>query len=106
MDIQLPITMPAGAIPIVIVGTILQIYLLMAWHRTRSIGVVILRTFVVQALVLFAGIALNQRWPFSFPSEFRGYSASFLFAEGFVVIWYLLQRRAQPYTYVDGERFS
>jgi hypothetical protein len=106
MDIQLPFTMPSGAVPVVIVGTILQIYLLKVWHRTPSLGVVLLRTLVVQSLVLFAGITLNQRWPFSFPSEFRGYSAAFLFAEGFVVIWYLLQRRAQPYTDVDGERFS
>lgn len=103
---QLPFTVPQGAFPIVIVGTLVQIYLLLVWHRTKSIAAVILRTSVVQAMVLFAAITLHQRWPFSFPNEFREMPAAFLFAEGFVVIWYLLQRRTQPYTDVDGERFS
>jgi hypothetical protein len=103
---QRPFVVPTGALPIVIIGTLIQVYLLMIWHRTKSIATVVLRTFVVQAMVLFAAITLHQRWPFSFPNEFRGLPAAFLFAEGFVVLWYLLQRRAQPYTEVDGERFS
>jgi len=106
MDFQLPFAVPPGALPIIAIGTVIQIYLLMVWHRTKSLGVVLLRTIVVQAMVLSAGVTLNSRWPFSFPNEFHGFSAAFLFAEGFVVIWYLLQRRSQPYTEVDGERFS
>ena len=103
---QLPFAIPAGALPIVIVGTLIQIYLLKVWHRTKSFGFVLVRTVFVQALVIFAAFTLHQRWPFAFPNEFRGFPAAFHFAEGFVVIWYLLQRRAQPFTEVDGERFS
>ena len=103
---ELLLTLPDRALPIVIIGTLIQIYLLMIWHRTKSIAAVVLRTFIVQVMVLFAAITLHQRWPFSFPNEFGGLPAAFLFAEGFVVIFYLLQRRAQPYTKVDGERFS
>jgi len=106
MDFQLPFTVPSGALPILIIGSIIQIYLLMVWHRLRPLGMVLLRTIVIQALVLFAGITLNERWPFTFPNEFEGFSAALLFTEGFVVLWYLLQRRSQPYTEVDGERFS
>ena len=103
---QLPFTVPEGALPIFAAGAVIQIYFLMVWHRTKSVASVILRTLVIQALVIFAALTLHQSWPFSFPNEFRGLPAAFLFAEGFVVIWYLLQRRAQPYTEVDGERFS
>lgn len=88
---------------ILVVGGVVQLLLLGLWHRVRPWGVVVVRTILVQVLLVLAMTLLAMRWPFSFSAVYKGIPLVIAVPEALVALWYLLQRRGGGGYYGDDD---